>query len=135
MDPISSALNMAFRTALLLTGDKNAAEAAVMDGIGVCEDPSARGLLIEAVRSAMTRRTKPADGCCGVELLPPDLRRLFMMQPLQRQSFVLRVLAGLSPEICAELLDISIPKFEDAICAALTQLPLLLSFEVRHAQK
>jgi hypothetical protein len=122
----SVAVDMAFRTALLLTGATRTAEAAVMHGIGACEDLSHRGLLIEAVRSAIMRRTKP-DGPYEVELLPLELRRLFMLQPLPRECFVLRILVGFSPEVCTELLDISVTEFEDAIYAALTRLPLLCS--------
>jgi hypothetical protein len=125
MDTIPSALDMAFRTALLLAGATTTAEAAVMDGIGACEDLSHRGLLIEAVMSTIRRRTKSADAPDALELLPPELRRLFMLQPLSRDSFVLRILVGLSPEVCAELLDVSITEFEDAVCAALNQLPLV----------
>jgi hypothetical protein len=40
-----------------------------------------------------------------------------------RKCFVLRILARFSPEVCAELLDISIVEFEDASYAAFTQLP------------
>ena len=126
-DTIPSALDMAFRTALLLAGNTKTAEASVMDGIGACEDLSHRGLLIEAVRSTIRRRTKSADAPDALELLPPELRRLFMLQPLSRDCFVLRILVGLSPEVCAELLDVSITGFEDAVCAALNQLPLLSS--------
>jgi DNA-directed RNA polymerase specialized sigma24 family protein len=50
-----------------------------------------------------------------------------MLQPLPRECFVLRILVGFSPEVCAELLDISIAEFEDAVYAALTRLPLLCS--------
>jgi hypothetical protein len=124
---IPSALDMAFRTALLLVGVTKTAEAAVMDGIGAGEDLSHRGLLIESIRSAIRRRTKSADAPDGLELLPPELRRLFMLQPLSRDCFVLRILVGLSPEVCAELLDISIAEFGDAVYAALNQLPLLSS--------
>src|SRR5713101_6510247 len=127
MDTIPSALDMAFRTALLLAGDMKTAEASVMDGIGACEDLSHRGLLIEAVRSTIRRRTKSADAPDALELLPPELRRLFILQPLLRDCFVLRILVGLSPEGCAESLDVSITEFEDAVCAALNQLPLLSS--------
>ena len=125
MDTIPSALDMAFRTALLLTGNKRTAEAAVMDGIGSCEDLSHRGLLVEAVRSTIRRRTKSANVPDALELLPPELHRLFMLQPLSRDCFVLRILVGLSPEVCAELLAVSITEFEDTVCAALNQLPLL----------
>jgi DNA-directed RNA polymerase specialized sigma24 family protein len=50
-----------------------------------------------------------------------------MLQPLFRHSFVLRILVRLSPEDCAELLEISITEFEDAVYAALTELALLRS--------
>ena len=127
MDTMPSALDVAFRTALLLSGDTRTAEVAVMHGIGVCEDLSPGGLLIAAVRSAVRRRTKSSDGPCKVECLSPELRRLFMLQPLPRHCFVLRVLVGLSPEACAELLEVSVTEFEDAVYRALIQLPLLCS--------
>jgi hypothetical protein len=127
MDSISSAVDMAFRTALLLAGNTKTAETAVIVGIDTCEDLSHRGLLIEAVRSTIRRRTKSADAPDALELLPPELRRLFMLQPLSRDCFVLRILVGLSPEVCKELLDVSSTEFEDAVCAALNQLPLLSS--------
>ena len=127
MDTIPNVLDMAFRTALLLAGNTKTAEASVIDGIGACEDLSHRGLLIEVVRSTIRRRTKSTDGPDALDLLPPELRRLFMLQPLSRDCFVLRILVGLSPEVCAELLDVSITELEDAVCAALNQLPLLSS--------
>ena len=127
IDTIPSALDMAFRTALILTGAMKTAEAVVMQAIGACEDLSPRGLTIEAVRSAVRRRTKSSDCPCEVEWLPSELRRLFLLQPLERHCFVLRVLVGLSPEVCAELLEVSVTEFENAVYRALTQLPLLCS--------
>jgi hypothetical protein len=127
MVTMRSALDMAFRTALLLTGDTRTAEAAVTHSIGACEDLSPSGLLIEAVRSAVRRRTKSSDGQYEVDSLPTELRRLFMLLPLPRQCFVLRVLVGLSPEVCPELLDISVIEFEDSVYEALTKLPILSS--------
>jgi len=127
MDTMPSALDVAFRAALLLTGETRAAEVAVMHGIGACEDLSPGGLLTAAVRSAVRRRTKSSDGPCKVECLSPELRRLFLLQPLLRHCFVLRVLVGLSPEACAELLEVSVTEFEDAVYRALIQLPLLCS--------
>jgi hypothetical protein len=127
MDTMPSALDMAFRAALLLTGDTTTAEAAVTHGIAACEDLSPGGLLIEAVRSAVRRRTKSSDGFYEVDGLPAELRRLFMLQPLLRYCFVLRILVGPSPEVCAELLEISVTEFEDEVYEALTQLPLLSS--------
>ena len=59
-----------------------------------------------------------------------------MLQALPRECFVLRILVGLSPEVCAELLDISLTEFEEARYEALNQLPLLFSFKpARHAQE
>ena len=127
MDTMPSALDVAFRMALLLTGDTRTAEAAVMDGIGVCEDLSPGGLLTEEIKSAVRRRTKSSDSHYEIECLRPELRRLFMLQPLPRHCFVLRVLVGLSSEVCAELLDVSVTEFEYAVYRALTQLPLLCS--------
>ena len=75
MDTMPSALDMAFRTALLLTGDMGTAEAAVVQGIGACEDLSPSGLLIEAVRAAVRRRTKASYGPYEVDGLPAELRR------------------------------------------------------------
>jgi hypothetical protein len=37
---------------------------------------------------------------------------------------------GLSAEVCAELLDVSISELEDAVCAALNQLSFLSSSTV-----
>jgi len=60
---------------------------------------------------------------------PPELRCLFMLQPLSLDCFVFRILVGLSPEVCAELLDVSITDLGDAVCAS-NQLPLLSSSTV-----
>lgn len=121
----SGAVDMAFRTALLLTGAAEAAEEAVIHGIGSCEDVSYNALLMETARSAIRRQTKPADWPYEVEALPAELRRLFKLRPLFRKAFVLRILVGLSPEVCAGLLDISTAEFQNTVCAALNELALL----------
>ena len=127
MDTMPSALDRAFRTALLLTGDTRTAEMAVTRAIDACEALSPGGILIEAVRSAVRRRTKLSNSPYEVDGLPIEIQRLFMLQPLLRHCFVLRILVGLFPEVCAELLEISIAEFEDAVYAALTELTLLRS--------
>ena len=71
MDAMSRALDMAFGTALLLTGEMRTAEAAVIDGIGYCEDLSPRGLLIETVRFAVRRGTITANAPYEVGCFPP----------------------------------------------------------------
>jgi hypothetical protein len=79
MDTKPQALVMAFRTAPLFTDAMKTAEAAVMQGIGGCEDLSLRGLLIDASRSAVQRRTRSSDRPFEVEGLHRELRRLFVL--------------------------------------------------------
>jgi len=135
MGTTSNAVHTAFRTALLLAGATKTAELAVLDGIDACENISDRSLLIETVRSTIRRRTESPDVRDGINLLPPELRRLLGLQPMSRDCFVLRILVQLPPEVCAELLEISIAEYEDALYGALNQLPRLSSFEMaRDAQ-
>jgi len=126
-DAIQSALNSAFWAALLLGCDVPTTEAAVLDGIGACEGLSRRTLLIEAVRSTLRRRARSTDATDAGQLLPAELLHLTSLQPRSRDCFVLRILLGFSPEVCAGLLKISATEFEDVFCAALKQLPLLFS--------
>jgi DNA-directed RNA polymerase specialized sigma24 family protein len=135
MDTTSGTVHAAFRTALLLAGATKTAELAVLDGIDACENISPRRLLIETVRSTIRRRTESPHVPDGINLLPPELRRLFSLQPDSRDCFVLRILVQLPPEMCADLLEISITEYEDALYKALNQLPLLSSFKAaRDAQ-
>jgi DNA-directed RNA polymerase specialized sigma24 family protein len=129
METTSYAVHIAFRTALLLAGATKTAELAVLDGIDACENVSLRSLLIETVRSTIRRRAESPAVLDGTNLLPPELRRLLGLQPTFRDCFVLRILVQLPPEECADLLNISITEYEDALCGALNQLPLLSSFK------
>src|SRR5580698_4514291 len=127
METTSCAVQIAFRTALLLAGATKTAEMAVLDGIDACENISHRSLLIETVRSTIRRRAESPAVLDGIDLLPSELRRLWGLQPIFRDCFVLRILVQLHPEVCAELLKISITEYEDALSRALKQLPLLSS--------
>jgi hypothetical protein len=129
METTSCAVHIAFRTALLLAGATKTAELAVLDGIDACENISDRSLLIETVRSTIRRRTESPPVPDGIDLLPPELRRLLGLRPIFRDCFVLRILVQLPPEVCAELLTISISEYEGALYGALNQLPLLSSFK------
>ena len=124
-DTTSRAVLIAFRTALLLAGPTRVAELAVLDGIEACRSISHRSLLIETVQSTIRRRAESPTGLDGINLLPPELRRVLGLQPIFRDCFVLRILVQLSPEECAELLKIPITEYEDALSGALNQLPLL----------
>jgi hypothetical protein len=128
-DTTSRAVHIAFRTALLLAGATRVAELAVLDGIEACGNISHRSLLIETVQSTIRRRAESPVGLDGINLLPPELRRVLGLQPIFRDCFVLRILVQLPPEECAELLKISITEYEDALSAALNQLPLLSSVD------
>jgi hypothetical protein len=121
----SRAVHIAFRTALLLAGGTRTAELAVLDGIEACGNISHRSLLIETVRSTIRRRAESTAVLDGINLLPPELRRVLGLQPIFRDCFVLRILVQLPPEVCAELLEISITEYDDALSGALNQLPLL----------
>ena len=124
-DTIQREVSTTFRVALLLGCDTLTAEAAVLEGIGACEEVSHRSLMIEAVGSTLRRRTKCADAPAAVHLLPAELRPLFRLRALLRDCFVLRILLGLSPEACAGLLKIPVTEFGDAFYTALQKLPLL----------
>ena len=136
MGTTSCAVHTAFRTALLLAGATKTAELAVLDGIDACENISLRSLLIETVRSTIRRRAESPDVLDGINLLPPELRRHLGLQPTFRDCLVLRILVQLPLEECADLLNISITEYEDALCGALNQLPLLSSLKAaRDAQR
>jgi hypothetical protein len=132
METTSCVVHTAFRIALLLAGATKTAELAVLDGIAACENMSHRSLLVETARSTIGRRTESPDVLDGINLLPPELRRLLGLQPIFRGCIVLRILAQLPPEVCAELLKISIAEYEDALCGALNQFSLLSSLKATH---
>jgi hypothetical protein len=135
METTSCAVHIAFRTALLLAGATKTAELAVLDGIDACENISHRSLLIETMRSTIRRRAESPAVLDGINLLPPELRRLLGLRPIFRDCFVLRILVQLPPEVCAGLLKISMTEYEHALSGALNQLPLLSSVKTaRDAQ-
>ena|SRR5437868_10846262 len=128
MDTTSCAVHIAFRTALLFAGATKTAELAVLDGIDVCENISHRSLLIETVRSTIRRRAESPAVLDGINLLLSELRRLLgLSADFSRLLCSSRILVQLPPEVCAKLLTISIPEYEDALYGALNQLALLSS--------
>jgi hypothetical protein len=124
---IIEALPNAFWMVLLLTGNVEAAEAALLDGIAALESHhiSSDDLLLATARSAIHRRIEIAEQSEGLSLLPAELRRLFLLAPNYRDCFVLRTLIGLSPELCSGILHLSIYEVEDAHCRALQELPFI----------
>jgi hypothetical protein len=126
------ALPKAFWIALLLTGNIEAAEAAVLDGIATLELDHISGdtLLLATTNSAIQPRTESVRQPEGLSILPLELRRLFLLTPNCRDRFVLRVFIGLTPEICSGILQLSIHDVEDAFYAALQGLSRIDTCEI-----
>ena len=125
MNMVRNALDTAFSTALLLAGSTKMAEAAVLDAIESTEDISQSSLVIETAKSLVRRRKHSASRLDVRALLPFELGRLFLLDPMWRDSFVLRILAGLPPAVCAEILEVSVPELDEALFRALEELPHL----------
>jgi hypothetical protein len=119
------ALSKAFWTALLLTGSIEAAEAAVLDGIVALELDHVSGdsLLLATAKCAIQRRTEFLERSEGLSILPLELRRLFLLAPNYRDCLVLRVIIGMTPELCSGILHLSIHEVDDALYTALQELP------------
>ena len=125
---VYKSLDEAFRAAFLLTGSTEVAENAVLDGIAASEFGHIVDdvLLVETVKSAIQRRAHlTSQSMQAPSHLPLELRRLFLLAPISRDSFVLRVLLGITPRTCSGILHLTIHEIEEALCAALQDLPLL----------
>jgi hypothetical protein len=125
---VHEALNEAYRAAWFFTGSIEAAENAVLDGIAasdfghIVDDV----LLVETVKSAIRRRADlTSQSKQAPSHLPWELQRLFLLAPISRDSFVLRVLLGITPEACSGILHLTTQEREEVLCAALQELPRL----------
>jgi hypothetical protein len=118
--------------ALLLTGNVEVAEAAVLDGIAALKLNRILGdrVLLAAARSAIQRRTAVPEHSEALSLVPARLRRLFLLAPNDPDCFVLRVLIGRSYEFCCEVLHLSIREVEDALYAVLQELPFIETSDI-----
>src|SRR5216683_1136140 len=96
---VSKALDGAFRAAFMLTGSTKAA--------------------IQR-RPGSTHQSQQPPSC-----LPLELRRLFLLAPISRDCFVLRILLGLTPRTCSRILHLTIEEAHQTLCAALEALPFL----------
>ena len=118
----ASALDEAFRAAFVLTGSSQAAEHALLDGIAATDVDSVAGdvFLLETVKAAIRRRpdyahqSEPPASC-----LPLELRRLFLLTPISRDCFVLRILLGIAGGTCSRILNLGVEEIEDVLSAAL----------------
>jgi hypothetical protein len=125
---IHEGLERAFLPALLLTGSVEGAEAAVLDGIAAVESDgiSRDSLLVRTVRSAIQLHGDFSDQCAPpFSILPFEVRRILLLAPNPRCSFVLRFLLGMTPEICSDLLHLTMHEVEGALRTGLRELPSL----------
>jgi hypothetical protein len=123
--PGQQSLGKAFVTALLLTGNLDEAETAVLDGIRSL-DPDGEleeALVRHTVSAAIQRRPEVQISIEELRqpssILPDELRPLMYLSPHLRHCFVLRVLLGWPAEICAELLNLEIFQMEALTRAAM----------------
>ena len=124
----SRALEEAFRAALLLTASAEAAEHAVLGGIAASEfGHIADGvLLVETVKMVIQQREDfPSQPEPTRSRLPRELQRLFLLAPISRDCFMLRVLLGIPIGTCSRILRLGIEEIEEVLCTALQELPLL----------
>jgi hypothetical protein len=122
---LSKHLGEVFTSAVLITGNIKAAEAAVVDGLRSCQPGSGINLLEAAALFALERR--PAfpqeDEIAEVAaFLPIELQRVLRLAPHLRPYFVLRVLAGLPRESCAAVLNTGLDQVDQGTCSALLEL-------------
>jgi mannose-1-phosphate guanylyltransferase len=128
---ISKALGQAFRGAFMLTGSTEVAENAVLDGIAASESGniSDHVLIVETAKSAIQRRPGfPAQSEQALSHFPLELQRLFLLAPIHRQCFVLRILLGMTIETCSRIVRLTIEQTEEMLCAALRELPFLETY-------
>jgi hypothetical protein len=121
VEPLAKALI----ATLLLTSSMTVAEAAVLCGIASLDtgDDSGDNLLLETAKAAVRRRADvPNDPEQALPILPPELRLVLTLASNLRECFVLRILLGLNPKLCCELLGISISELQNALFAALREL-------------
>lgn len=119
--PIASqTLGRVFTTALMLTANVEEAEAAILDGISAT-DPgqlSDERLFLAAIAAALApQRNGPErreDLACASAILPAELRSVLHLPLNARHCFVLRMLAGLPSEVCAQLMNLETHHIEQA---------------------
>lgn len=133
MAPISAAavsgtLERAYRAALLLTGSAEFAEIAVLNGIASLElDDEVEQTLVATTVEFVIRRPDYEDGVTRALalLLHDELRRLVYLGPECRDTFLLRVLCGISTARSAAILKLTIEELEASLSAGLRRLCVL----------
>jgi hypothetical protein len=129
---LEGATSRAFLAAHLLTASAQQAESAVLEAIDSW-DPDGdteEALFQRVLKIALRRQSGPAPLSsnlpeAGASLLPPELEAVLRLAPPLRCCFVLRVLAGFSRQVSAQLLDLLARQVDQYTNAAMKCLPFL----------
>jgi|SRR5579862_5273623 len=125
---VTKALDGTFWAAFMLTGSMQAAEHAVLNGIAEteCYGAGDDAFLLGTIKASIQRRAdSPRQSHQRCAQLPLELRRLFLLAPISRDCFVLRILLGIPAGICSRILHRRVKEIEDVLCAALQDLARL----------
>jgi hypothetical protein len=123
---IEHTISKAFLTAHLLTASTEQAESATMEAIDSWNSDEETGealfrsVLDAAVRVQMRHVSSSSNQCDMAEsYLPVELQAVLRLAPQLRRCFVLRILVGLPPQVCARLLHLHSRRVDWYACAAL----------------
>jgi hypothetical protein len=124
---LTDVLDRVFLVALLITGNMDGAEDAVVDGIAALDGiMSSDGFLQATLKSAIERVERSSGELEGISpTLPLELRRILLLNPESRACFVLRILLGMPSETCSEVLRIPIQQIGHSVSNAMQQLAVL----------
>ncbi len=124
---LTELLDRGFLVALLITGNMDGAEEAVLDGIATLDGTMSNdGFLLATLKSAIERGEHRSG---EIEDIPPslplELRRILLLNPDIRACFVLRILLGMPSDTCSEVLRIPIEEIGHLVSDAMQQLAVL----------
>ena len=123
---LTEVLDRVFLVALLITGNMDGAEDAVLDGIAALDGTISSGFLLAMLKSAIERSEhRSLEIEDTFPSLPLELRRILLLNPDIRACFVLRVLLGMPSETCSEVLRIPIQEIGHSVSDAMQQLAVL----------
>ncbi len=100
------------------------------------EEGDASQLLQLTLGSIMQKRIAVSrigleEECTANSFLPAELRLLLKLSPDLRYCFVLRILVGLSMQVCSRILHLCTGQIEECCCGAMRTLPNLTLREAK----
>jgi hypothetical protein len=112
----------AFLSALMLMCSFEGAECAVSNAIAISGPDVTTDELVVATAKCATDASGDPDHIDGPASLPPELRRLFLLSPVRRKCFVLRMLLRFTAEATAAMMGLRPNQFEEEMWHALQDL-------------